>query len=229
LKSHTIHLYADEAGNFDFSGKGSKYFIMCCVVMKRPFVHIKELLNFKYDCNETGYSHRQSTNYQRFHAAEDLQYVRDEVFSVIQNHLQDFSIFAVILPKESLIDCTPKDEVAFSLYHQGFTQLLKAVLESENSEQLEKLVIVTDSIPTKKKQGVIRGALKEHLKKWSEQSGVPYQLYHHESESDTNLQIVDYVCWAIQRKWERDDDRSYSLIDKAIKCEKLYSVGAKGD
>jgi hypothetical protein len=37
--------------------------------------------------------------------------------------------------------------------------------------------------------------------------------------SDPCLQVTDYCCWAIQRKWERKDDRSFDLIRHFIAKE----------
>ncbi|MDO8987110.1 MAG: hypothetical protein Q7V14_02685 [Coriobacteriia bacterium] len=76
------------------------------------------------------------------------------------------------------------------------------------------MVAVTDRIPVAKKQGEVKQALKRAFKK--NLGGRTYALFHHESRSDLNLQIADYFCWAIQRKWEGDDDRSYVLIEQAI-------------
>jgi hypothetical protein len=37
--------------------------------------------------------------------------------------------------------------------------------------------------------------------------------------TDPCLQIADYCCWAIQRKWERNDPRSYALIADRLESE----------
>jgi hypothetical protein len=39
------------------------------------------------------------------------------------------------------------------------------------------------------------------------------------AESDPCLQVADYCIWAIQRKWERDDNRSYDLIKDKVASE----------
>jgi len=44
--------------------------------------------------------------------------------------------------------------------------------------------------------------------------------------ADPCLQIADYCAWAIQRKWERQDLRSYDLIRAKIRSE--YDLWAKG-
>jgi hypothetical protein len=45
-------------------------------------------------------------------------------------------------------------------------------------------------------------------------------------ESDPCLQVADYCTWAIQRKWERNDNRSYDLISGKLESE--YDVWAIG-
>jgi hypothetical protein len=39
------------------------------------------------------------------------------------------------------------------------------------------------------------------------------------SAADCGLQVADYCAWAIQRKWETGDDRSYNLIASRITYE----------
>jgi hypothetical protein len=40
------------------------------------------------------------------------------------------------------------------------------------------------------------------------------------------LQIADYVTWAVQRKYEQQDDRSYDLIKAKIRSEfKPFEAG----
>ena len=44
--------------------------------------------------------------------------------------------------------------------------------------------------------------------------------------SDPCLQVADYCTWAVQRKWEREDRRSYELIEPKIATD--YDVWAIG-
>jgi hypothetical protein len=44
--------------------------------------------------------------------------------------------------------------------------------------------------------------------------------------SDPCLQAADYLTWAVQRKYERDDSRSYDLIEPLIRSEfEPFSTG----
>jgi hypothetical protein len=40
-----------------------------------------------------------------------------------------------------------------------------------------------------------------------------YQAAFWPAESDPCLQIADYVTWAVQRKYQQQDERSYELIE----------------
>jgi hypothetical protein len=53
-----------------------------------------------------------------------------------------------------------------------------------------------------------------------------YKVLHHASKSCIGLQVADYCNWAIFRKWERSDKRSYELIKTCIKSE--FDIFAKG-
>jgi hypothetical protein len=149
-----------------------------------------------------------------------MQYIRDSFFGILQENLNDFSVYSVVMEKR---DFATEDNPDLLIYAKGFTYLLDKILADIESSKLSGVVIITDTIPTKKKQGTIQRNLKEHLKVWQAKSGIPYQLYHHLSASDMNLQVADYMSWAIQRKWEKGDDRSYVLIEKAIVCEDFYT------
>ena len=47
------------------------------------------------------------------------------------------------------------------------------------------------------------------------------------SNSDPCLQIADYCTWAIQRKWEKNDSRSYDLIkDKIVSEYDIFRFGS---
>ncbi|MDN5882231.1 MAG: DUF3800 domain-containing protein, partial [Nitrosospira sp.] len=50
-------------------------------------------------------------------------------------------------------------------------------------------------------------------------AGIDFQILHHDSKSNFQLQVADYCTWAIYRKWARGDERSYCLIARAIRSE----------
>ena len=66
-----------------------------------------------------------------------------------------------------------------------------------------------------------REPLIKGVKKYLSQqiSKTPYQILMHSSMSHMYLQIVDYCSWAVYRKWESADQRSYEKVKDLIKSE----------
>jgi hypothetical protein len=51
------YIFLDEAGNLDFSLKGTSYFVLTSVSMRRPFPACTALDAYKHDCIETPAPH----------------------------------------------------------------------------------------------------------------------------------------------------------------------------
>ncbi len=50
-------------------------------------------------------------------------------------------------------------------------------------------------------------------------STIRSKIYHTNSFAHPFLQLADYFCWAIYRKHEKNDSRSYNIITKAVENE----------
>ena len=57
------YIFLDEAGNFDFSANGTRYFALASVSMRRPFPAFNALDDYKHDCLEAG------RNLEHFHCS----------------------------------------------------------------------------------------------------------------------------------------------------------------
>ncbi|MEJ2745339.1 MAG: hypothetical protein P8123_06595, partial [bacterium] len=68
----------------------------------------------------------------------------------------------------------------------------------------------------KKKRGVLKQSFKSLIKRYA---NVPYALYFHDSKTDLCNQAADYFGWAIYRKWESGDTRSYNTIRHFVQTE----------
>ena len=212
-----LYIYVDEAGNFDFSPGGTKFFIMTCVTVCRPFPAHQRLLDVKYDQLQTG------LNLEYFHASEDRQAVRDQVFEAIGQGMDAYRTYAVVIRKNKTNPVLREPE---KLYPKAFGWLMKFVLPRRCDPSIGTIVVVTDELPEQRKRRAMEKAVKSALKPLVP-PGTTYHLYHHQSRSDINLQIADYFSWAIYRKWESDDLRSHRLVESAIKAE--GDLFARGD
>ncbi len=95
---------------------------------------------------------------------------------------------------------------------------MRRLVAAEKEAGTKNVVAITDSIPNKKKRNSIEKEIKGAVGR-RQLPGIQYGLIHHESRSHFGLQIADYCCWAIQRKWKKGQLGWYHSIKPAIRHE----------
>jgi len=215
---NTAFIYLDESGDFNFSPTGTKYFVLTCMVTTNPSCLPRELLPVKYECVSGKIPRRiKEHKFQRFHATDDSYAVRERVFNVLSSHSNHqrcgcFQTYSIIMQKDKTSLSARSD---FEFYSKAFEMLTGYVLEHDSVVSSDKVIFITDTLPTKK-EGKVNQALKSHLNEWAARTKKIYMLHHHQSASDLNLQAVDYLSWALYRKWESADQKAYGLILESI-------------
>jgi len=179
------------------------------VTRERPFPDYSEFISLKYDLVEQG------SDIEYFHASEDLQVVRDRVFDIIGRNLEGMRIDSVIVEKRKT---HPSLRDVADFYPKMLGYLLIYVLTHQPLSQYTEVLVFTDRIPVSQKRNAVEKAVKTTLSNMLPKTA-RYRLLHHDSKSNFQLQIADYCNWAIYRKWDRNDLRSYDLIKSAVKSE----------
>jgi len=85
------------------------------------------------------------------------------------------------------------------------------------------VVIVFSSVFYRKKRGILKQTFKALIKQKAKKA---FALYFHESKFDLCNQAVDYLGWAVYRKWENDDLRSYNSVRHMVQSE--FNIFEKG-
>jgi hypothetical protein len=202
-------VFLDEAGDFNFSATGTRFFTLTTITKTRPFTWDAPLISLKYDLIEVG------LDIEYFHASEDRQAVRNQVFTIIGNNLTNLRIDSLVIEKRKT---GPVLQELEKFYPRMIGYLIRYVLEPRNLKDYEEVIVITDSVPVSRKREAIEKAVKQTLSRMLP-NGTRYKILHHASKSCTGLQIADYCNWAIFRKWERGDLRSYELIRSGIRSE----------
>lgn len=207
------YVFADEAGNFDFSGgrNASRYFVLC-TVMAEHCAAGDALLALRRDLGWRGL-HLDRV----FHATEDSQAIRAEVFGLLG--AQDFWVDATILDKRK---AQPHLRNESSLY--GMAWYLHFKYLAKQMDASDRLFVVASSLGTKKARGALHTAIDGVVRRLSPCRS--HRVAFWPAESDPCLQVADYCTWAIQRKWERGDDRSHALILPKVRSE--FDVWRRG-
>ena len=207
--AHCAYIFLDESGNFDFSVNGTRYFVLASVAMRRPLPGYVALDAYKYDCVESG------LDIEYFHCANDSVPIRNRVFDTIADHLDGMRIDSLVVEKRKTAPPLREDR---RFYPAMLVRLLQHVLPKELEAGADEFIVITDTIPVnKKRRAVEKGvqlALAELLPK-----EMKYRILHHQSRSHYGLQIADYGCWAIFRKWQKDDKSYYDRVGSAVRSE----------
>ena len=210
------YVFADEAGNFDFRDRtgASQFFILTTVTADSPDVG-DDLLKLRRDLAWDGIALESN-----FHATEDAQAVRDQVFGVLVDH--DFRIDTTILEKRKTQPHLASDKERF--YKTAWYLHFKYIAPRITSSKTE-LLVVAAQIGTKKRRKAVRLEIEDVV---AQSTMCKWEVAFWPAESDPCLQVADYCCWAIQRKYEKADTRSYDLIKDKIKSEfRPYDVGTE--
>jgi len=196
------YVFLDEGGNFDFSATGTRYFCMTGVLKYRPFSISAKLEALRYDLIESG------MDIEYFHASEDRQYVRDQVFELICCGDQQLEAHSLVVEKSQTV---PEFHSPKEFYPRVLGCLLHDMLDAVSLTEVEKVIVITDQLPIQKKRKAIEKAVKHTLTEMLPADS-RYQLLHHSSKSAFGLQVADYINWAVFRAWERGDLRSLDQV-----------------
>ena len=207
--SGVVYVFLDESGNLDFSSNGTRFFVLSSVSMTRPFRLNTELEGYKYDLLEHGIEQ------QHFHCAEDNPRVKARVFNIIAGSLSELQIDSIVVEKSKTGPALTDDR---RFYPEMLGYLLRYVLDRPPHNSADEVIVITDSLPLQRRRRAIEKAIQSTLVQMLPQ-GVPYRILHHDSRSHYGLQIADYSCWAIFRRYERSDVAAYGRISPAIHSE----------
>lgn len=202
-----VYVFLDESGNLDFSPKGTRYFVLTSVSMKRPFEINDALDSYRYRYIESG------ANIEYFHCYQDRKAVRDVVFGLISTHIESMQIDYIVVDK-TRIPLAIQDGARFYPAMLGF--LLAPVMQIETSEENNReVIVITDTIPVNRRRRNVEKAIRTTLA--SALPGIRFRVLHHQSRSHYGLQIADYCSWAIYRRHMTGDTAHFAQIYPAIR------------
>lgn len=212
-----IYIFVDEAGDMDFSAKGSRHYMFNFLVKTRPFQLHEHIANFRYELIERNLDPfiDRKLDIESFHAHNDNKHIKKRMFEIISTFGPDaVKVYSYILEKPKVHPEKRKEATRFYIDNLAFatSQLLEKLAIQSN------FIIITDRLPVKKMKNALLKALKTGIETHSKEIGKPlsYSIHNHCSASSSNLQIIDYIGWAIYRKYEHGDDTYYEMIDQYL-------------
>lgn len=210
------YLFLDESGNFDFTPKGTRYFALTSVGVDdchcgNELVELRRMLVWQgIDL------------VQEFHATEDYQHVRNRVFESISRH--ELRIDSTIVEKSKVADHLRANEHRF--YKQVLYSHLRHIVP-QFIRSNDNLLVVCAALGTRRDREIHRANLQDVIEQ-VQPPGNMIRFAFWPAAIEPCLQIADYCSWAVHRKWERNDERSYALISDMIVSEfDLFATGGE--
>jgi len=207
-----LYVFIDESGNYVFSNRGTNYLVLTSLMTTDINLCVLELCELKHRLIDLG------TDIEYFHASEDRQAVRDEVFKVISN--LDVSKCRV----DSLIVRKHRTSVRLQRVSRFYPEMIEHLLQYPfnprglDVRQFDKVFIFLDRASARhNEREVLKKAVKIYLARHL--GNVPYVICMHQSASHQYLQIVDYISWAIYVKCEKNELRPYQHMQHLIQSE----------
>jgi Protein of unknown function (DUF3800) len=200
-----LEVWGDESGNLDFDPKtGSKYFVVSTMTVGDPHL-TTGLLDLRRELDRRGFELPDG-----FHATEDKQAVRDEVFKLLTSVAvrADFTYYtkAQVYPR---IQSDPDYFYRWSWFYH-LRHVLPKIVPKEG-----ELFVGIATLGIKKKRQLHAQALREVVAQCLR--SVRPHCAHWSAPSHPCLQAADYYTWAVGRWLESGDDRSLKLIRPQIR------------
>lgn len=198
----SFFLFIDESGDFNFTDSGTEHFVMAGVLTKEPLKSARPLQDLRYQLLAKG------INQSSFHAAPDLQSVRDLVLNEI-TQMSDIEIH-VVSGKKSQLD--PSIRNMRDLHFQFTSDLMQFHLDRGNISDSNQLVVVIDRSLPIKAQAAFKSSIKPIIKPYR----IQFQIHFQSMKTDYNGQIADYVAWAKFKQLERGEHRPWRALSNSL-------------
>lgn len=204
----TSYIFMDESGDLGFSEKSSKWFMFTLAITndKRSLERVTKKV-----WKPLKKKHKKLGELHAYHA-NNITRTR-----MLQNisEIEDLKVLSIILNKKKVfVDLQNQKNY---LYNYTANILLDR-LHKKGVLQNESIELYIDKKDTKK-------SLTENFVKYLESSmtkrGKGMKVALHTSQDNKSIQAVDFLSWAIFRKYESGDYEYYELIKDRIVDERL--------
>lgn len=221
----TLHIHVDESGDFDFSPKGSQYYLFTTAWTYNPAPMAAALNALRFQLIKDGHFRPNVLeDLAGFHACDDPRPRREAVIGVLRNHL-DWNFASIVVQKNRV---NPAIYDPGDFYPKFLAMVIKFILRGRVRPRTNQVLIYTETLPmrTRAMKAAVNQTLKASCQR--ELNGKPFKIMHHVSESNYWLQVVDYCSWSVCRKWESHDTWAYDLLHPRIAATEITPM-SRGD
>lgn len=207
-----VYIFLDESGDLGFSEKSSKWFLMAAVFTKSPRRVEKVIKKTRKGLK------KKYKKVAELHAYHSQPITKKRILRGLAE-VDDLAILTLVLNKKKVfVDF--KNQKAY-LYNFLANTLLSFLKEKKYLSEESVFEICIDQRETKKflRENFIN-YLTENLEYGPSKS---FKVKIKPSHTEKCLQAIDFISWAIFRKYEQNDYEYYEIIkDKIIEEEVMF-------
>ena len=159
-----------------------------------------------------------------FHAKDDPPEVRREVFAVLTHHVDGLRFLAVVRNKTRVLEYVRQRNAADETYRYHPNELYDSMVRRLFKNQLHKSRGYRIFFARRGKADrtqALRAALETARQRFAMQQGIASKAWMEVAASSParspGLQVADYFLWALQRLYERGEDRYVDLLRPAFR------------
>lgn len=227
----TYHRFIDEAGDTTFFLKGKKSalgregvsnaFILGMVKISDPLDEVrKKIIDLQQSISTNSFydvpsvQKKKSKGGYYLHATDDLPEIRKEFFDLINTI--DCSLEAVVGRKsiERFVTTHKEKEEYF------YADLLSHLLKNKFAKHDKMVLNISERGQSTKHTNLnlaLKKAAQRYLEKDTNKEIKTKVLFEVQSPTkEPLLNLADYLCWAVQRVFEKGEVRYYNLVQKKI-------------
>jgi hypothetical protein len=204
------YIFLDESGDLGFKKSSSRWFIFTIAIVSDARALERVIRQIWKPLKKR---HKKLGELHAYHADN---MTRKRLLKKL-NMVPDLRIVCVILNKEKVyIDLQNQKNY---LYNYTANILLDRLHSRTSIDENESMNIYIDRKDTKRKLrdnfvGYLTHSMKDRRK-------APFSIVLHSSHENKSLQAVDFISWAIFRKYEMGDHEFYEIIKNKISDERL--------
>lgn len=242
--ARTCHYFVDEAGDGTLFNKRkqvvvghegcSRYFILGALDVSEPKALHDALEILRADLRADPYFARmpsmqpqQNKTAVAFHAKDDCPEVRREVYRLLIEYEMRF--FAVVRDKTAIVTKVQEHNTKTPAYRYHPNQLYDRCLSRVFKERLHKeesYVIQFSRRGNRARTEALKTAIEQARNNlrlsWGIKATAPIEIIAARPADAGGLQAVDYLLWALQRLYERGEERYWEYV--AAKASLIHDV-----
>lgn len=210
----TLYIFLDESGDFEFSPKGSTFFVLTSLITEDVHPITSALDTLKYSIIETVPGFREL---EYFHAQNDPRPMRNEVYKLLSK-INGYRVDSVAVAKHVIY---PPMRPVWKFYPHMFKLLIPWVFQQMDISNYKRFIFIMDYLELQRNREAFLKGVKENVKPLL-QPEQRIDAWLHRSSSHYPLQAVDYFGWAISRWYERGNSSYKRIVTHRINSDFWY-------